>query len=103
MENKSVLKAGAYADAGAGNFHVAGGRNDERFEGGAKARCRSWYGRRDINANDARGYTCILSRGPRPAQRGGYCEKSLTEAAGVVTHCVFHLPLGGSSRRNKED
>ena len=59
--------------------------------------------RRDNDARSARGYACILSREPRPAQRGGNCEKSLTETAAVVTHCVFILPLGGSSGRNKQN
>ena len=45
----------------------------------------------------------FLSREPHPAQRGGYCERSLTKAAAIVTHCVFLLPLGESSRRNKGD
>ena len=59
--------------------------------------------RRDRYARSARSYTCILSRKPRPAQRGRNCEKSLTETAAVVTHCVFLFPPAGSSRRNKED
>ena len=59
--------------------------------------------RRDRDARSARSYTCILSREPHPAQRGRNCEKLLTEIAAVVTHCVFLLPLGVSSRRNKED
>ena len=36
MENKSLSKAGANADAGAGKFKVAGGRTDERFGGGGR-------------------------------------------------------------------
>ena len=69
----------------------------------------SWGGglsgdrRRDRDTRSARSYTCILPREPRPAQRGRGCKKSLTETAAVVTHCVFLLPLGGSSRRNKQD
>ena len=59
--------------------------------------------RRDRDARSAGSYTCILSRKPRPAQRGRNCEKSLTETAAVVTHCVFLLPPAGSSRRHKED
>ena len=59
--------------------------------------------RQDKDARSACGYTHILSQEPRPAEHGGYCEKSLTEAAALVAHCVFLLPLGGSSRRNKED
>ena len=47
--------------------------------------------------------TCILSREPRPAQRGGYYEKSLIKIAAVLPHCVFLLPLEGSSRRKKQD
>ena len=35
---KSVFKAGANADAGAGKFEVAGGRNDERFGAGGIVR-----------------------------------------------------------------
>ena len=59
--------------------------------------------RRDRDARSARSYTCILSQKPRPAQRGRNCEKSLTETAAVVTHCVFLLPPVGSSRRHKEN
>ena len=40
---------------------------------------------------------------PRPAQRGRNCEKSLTETAAVVTHCVFLLPPVRSSRPHEED
>ena len=59
--------------------------------------------RRDKDARSPRGITCILSREPHPAQRGGYCEKLLTETAAVITHCAFLLPLGGSSRQKKQD
>ena len=38
-----------------------------------------------------------------PAQRGGYCEKSLTVAAAIVAHCMFPLPLGGLLQTNKGD
>ena len=38
MENKSIFKAGANADAGARKFEVAGGRNDERFGAGGFVR-----------------------------------------------------------------
>ena len=98
MENKSLFKAGANADVEAGKFGVAGGCNDERFRGGGSSRDR----RRDRDARSACSYTCILFREPCLAQRGGYCKKSLTETAAVVTHCVFLLPLGGSSRRNMQ-
>ena len=60
------------------------------------------FRRRDRDARSARGYTCMLSQKPRPAQRGRNCKKSLTETAAVVTHCVFLLPPVGSSRRHKE-
>ena len=59
--------------------------------------------RRDRDARSARSYTYILSQKPRLVQRGRNCEKSLTETAAVVTHCVFLLPPVGSSRRHKED
>ena len=59
--------------------------------------------RRDRDARSARSYTSILSREPRPAQHGRNCDKSLTETAAIVTHCMFLLPLGGLSRRNKQD
>ena len=59
--------------------------------------------RRDKDARSARDYTFILSREPRPVNPGGYCEKSLTETAAIVMHCVFLLPLGGSSRWNKQN
>ena len=59
--------------------------------------------RRDRDARSARSYTCILFREPRPAQCGRNYEKSLTETAAVVTHCVFLPSFGGSSRRNKQD
>ena len=52
--------------------------------------------RRDKDARSTRSYTHILSRQSRPAQRGGNCEKSLTETAAIVTHCVILLPFGGS-------
>ena len=58
---------------------------------------------RDRDARSARSYFCILFQKPRPAQRGRNCEKSLTETAALVTHCVFLLPSVGSSRRHKED
>ena len=38
-----------------------------------------------------------------PAQRGGYCEKSLTVAAAIVAHCMSPLPLGGLLQTNKGD
>ena len=57
--------------------------------------------RRDIDPRSTRSYTRILSRESSPAQREGNCEKSSTETAAVVTHCVILLPFGGSSRRNK--
>ena len=57
---------------------------------------------RDRDARSARSYTCILSQKPRPAQRVRNREKAPTETAAVVTHCVFLLPLGGSSRRDKQ-
>ena len=69
----------------------------------SRGRARPENRRRDKHARNARGYTCILSREPRPVSRGGYCEKSLTKASTEVTHCVILLPLGGSSRRNKGD
>ena len=59
--------------------------------------------RRDNDPRSARSCTCILSREPRLAQCGKNCEKSLTETVAVVTHCVFLLPFGGSSRRDKQD
>ena len=48
-------------------------------------------------------HTCILSRERRPAQLGGYCEKSLIKIVAVLPHCVFLLPLEGSSWRKKQD
>ena len=50
-----------------------------------------------------RGSTYLSSREPRPVQRRGYYEKSLTVATIVVAYRVFSFPLGGSSQRNKED
>ena len=58
---------------------------------------------RDRDARSARSCTCILSQKPRPAQRGRNCEKSLTETAAVVIHCMFLLPPVGSSWQHKED
>ena len=97
MENKSFLEVRANADVGAGKFKVAEGRNDSDSGGGGSSADR----RRDKDARSTRSYTRILSRESRPAQRGGNCEKSLTETAAIVTHCVILLPFGGSSRRNK--
>ena len=60
--------------------------------------------RGEIETRDPRAVIlAFLSRKPRPAQHGRDCEKSVNETAAVVTHCVFLLPLGGSSRRNKQD
>ena len=59
--------------------------------------------RRDRDVRSARSYTSILSREPRPAQHERSCDKSLTETAAVVTHCMFLLPPAGLSRRNKQD
>ena len=58
---------------------------------------------RDRDARSARSYTFILFQKPRPAQRRRKCDKSLTETAALVTHCVFLLPPVGSARRHKED
>ena len=99
VENKHLFKAGANADAGGRKFYVAEGRNDERFRAGGS----SGIQRRNKDARPARSYTCILSRKPRPTQRGRDYEQSVTKTAAVVTRCVFLLPLGGSSRRNKQD
>ena len=96
VENKSLVKARANADVEAGKFYVADGRNDSDLGGGSSADRR-----RDKDARSTRSYTRILSRESYPAQRGGNCEKSLTETAAVVTHCMILLPFGGSSGRNK--
>ena len=78
-------------------YHL--GSQCSRFRGGGVAGDR----RRDKDARFARNCTRILFREPRPAQCGGNYEKPLTKIAAVVTHCVFLLPLGRSSRRNKQD
>ena len=87
--------------------HITGGENSKSqgvvmtSDSGQGGSSEIW--RRDRDARSARSYTCIISQKPRPAQRGRNCEKSLTETAAVVMHCVFLLPPVGSSRRHKED
>ena len=99
VESNSLFKAGANAHSRARKFQVAGvAMTSDSGRGGS-----SGIRRRDRHARSARSYTCILSQKPRPAQHGRNCEKSLTETAAVVTHCVFLLPPVGSSRRHKED
>ena len=99
MRNKSLFKARANADAERENFKSQGVAMTSDLGRGGSSGIR----RRDRDARSARSYTCTLSREPRPAQRGRNCEKSLTETAAVVTHSVFLLPLGGSSRWNNQD
>ena len=60
--------------------------------------------RGEIETQDTRAVIlAFFSQKPRPAQRGRNCEKSLTETAAVVTHCVFLLPPAGSLQRHEED
>ena len=58
--------------------------------------------RGEIETRDPRAVILALSQKLRPAQRGRNREKAPTETAAVVTHFVFLLPLGGSSRRDKQ-
>ena len=99
MENKSILKDGANADARAGHFHVAGNCNDERFVGGRRERDVVAGIGGKIYTGDTHAVILAFYLTSDPMRR------VVREVADRSRHCncLFLLPLGGSSRRNKDE
>ena len=98
MESKSLFRLERTQAPGREKFKSLGVAMTSDSGGGG---CPEIGG--DINdPRSARGYTCILSRESRPAQRERNCEKLLTETAAVITHCVsssrWEGPHGGISK-----
>ena len=108
MENKRLLKTEANAGAGAGKCLALGFAMTRKLGGGARLRLGgqtvlSLLVSEDIYTREVHDTRLCLPKCRKrcPAQRGGYCEKSLTVAAAIVAHCMFPLPLGGLLQTNK--